>query len=385
MSSDKEQRKFGLIDEASTVVEVNRTPGVEKRPADPATARSPIADVLLRATDALPSFEVPPHAGKALESQEEEPTKDDDTAPRIGEYALVARFPSSANAEVFLGYKVTNFGFIRRAVVKWTDKTRPDYDRVRENLLDEGRAISFIDHPNIVTILDMGDDTSGAYIALEYVSGTDMRRVMGELIDRKDRMPPEHACYVVCEVLRGLQHAHSAKGPDNRSLGIVHRDVNPSNVLISEDGHVKLTDFGTVLMKGRMQDTTAPGMVKGKVRYLAPEYIADQICSNRVDVYSAGVMLFEMLTGTAAFTSNSATSSMMMIVREGIPIKDLRALHLASRLTEIVERSTRRDPDQRFGSASDMCDAIEDWMASEGKFTSPSRFSTYLHMHGLFG
>lgn len=384
MSEKEKGRTFG-IHEASTVVEVNRTQAPQPESTDAKEGGSPITDVLLRATEALPSFEVPPHAGKALQNPEpQEVTDREETAPRIGEYALIARFPSSATAEVFLGYKVTNFGFIRRAVVKWTDKSRHDYDRVRQTLLDESRAISFVDHPNIVTILDLGDDELGTYFAVEYVSGTDLRRVMGELTQRNDRIPPEHACYLICELLRGLAHAHQAIGPDGAPLGIVHRDVNPSNVLISEDGHVKLTDFGTVLMEGRMQDQTAPGMVKGKVRYLAPEYIEDQICSHRVDVYSVGVMLFEMLTGTPAFASSSTTSSMMMIVREGLPMGELKALHVPRDLIDIVQTATHKDPQKRFGSAKDMCDAIEDWMASVGKFVSPSRFSTYLHVHGLF-
>jgi serine/threonine protein kinase len=364
-----EKEKLGIY-EASTVIEAKRVPS--------GTATNEVTK------GELPSIEVPPHASKVLEGSGPKAFKDESTAPRIGEYALIARFPSSATAEVFLGYKVTNFGFIRRAVVKWTDRGRSDYDKIRGTLLDEGRAISFVDHPNIVTILDMGDDDSGAYLALEYVAGTDLRRVMSELGERKDRMPVEHACYLTCELLRGLQHVHLASGPDQRPLNIVHRDVNPSNVLISEDGHIKLTDFGTVLMQGRMQGTTAPGMVKGKVRYLAPEYIADQICSHHVDVYSVGVMLFEMLTGQPAFVTANATASMMQIVRDGLPVRELKAYNTPRELIDIIAKATHKKPQDRFHSAADMCNAIEDWMAAAGKFTSASRFSTYLHAHGLF-
>src|SRR5688572_25996998 len=168
-----EKEKLG-IHEASTVIEHIST----TRPASPADSGSKKEAL---ATEGLPSIAVPPHASKVLEGSGPKVVKDESTAPRIGEYALIARFPSSATAEVFLGYKVTNFGFIRRAVVKWTDRARSDYEKVRDTLLDEGRAISFVDHPNIVTILDMGDDDSGTYIALEYVAGTDLRRVMAEL------------------------------------------------------------------------------------------------------------------------------------------------------------------------------------------------------------
>jgi eukaryotic-like serine/threonine-protein kinase len=372
-----EKEKLSGIHEASTVIEMQRAPSMTTE------RRKPQSEDLATAAGQLPSIEVPPHASKVLEGSGPIP-RDEKTAPRIGEYALIARFPSSATAEVFLGYKVSNFGFIRRAVVKWTDRNRSDYQRVRGTLLDEGRAISFVDHPNIVTILDLGDDDSGTYIAVEYVAGTDLRRVMAELAERKDRMPYEHACFLTCELLRGLQHMHLAVGADQRPLNIVHRDVNPSNVLISEDGHVKLTDFGTVLMQGRVQGTTAPGMVKGKVRYLAPEYIADQICSHHVDVYSVGVMLFEMLTGQPAFVSSNATASMMQIVRDGLPVRELKAYNTPKELIDIVAKATHKKPQDRFHTAAEMCNAIEDWMNSDGKFVSPSRLSSYLQVHGLY-
>ena len=362
-----EERKIGLLGEAATVVDFR----MQKAPE------------ALEGTGDLPQFQVPPHAARMLD-QSPQKKRDEDTAPRIGEYALVARFPSSASADVFLGYKVTPFGIIRRAVVKWTDRRRHDYPLVRQTLLDEARAISFVDHPNIVAVLDFNEDHAGTYLALEYVAGTDLRRVLAELTRRSARMPVIHACYLVAEVARALQHVHSARGPDGTPFNIVHRDVNPSNLLVSEDGHVRLTDFGTVLMDGRAQDKTAPGMVKGKVRYLAPEYIAEQQCTFRVDLYSLGVVLFEMLTGQPVFLSPNNTQAMIRIVREGLPYQHLAATGLPPTLLNVVYRATAREPNDRYGSAAEMCHALEDWMSSAGLFTSPSRFSTYLHAEGLF-
>ena len=117
--------------------------------------------------------------------------------------------------------------------------------------------------------------------------------------------------------------------------------------------HRRLTDFGTVLMQGRVQGTTAPGMVKGKVRYLAPEYIADQNCSHHVDVhsvgvYSVGVVLFEMLTGQPAFVSPNATASMMQIVRDGLPVRELKAYNTPKELIDIVAKATHKKPQDRY-------------------------------------
>ena len=386
--SDK--KKFELIPEAATIVEIKKSippeaPTVANNPLPNSKPPGIVTNVLQHATEALPSIDVPPHAASVLErAPTPTPSPNEATAPRIGEYALIARFPSSSAADVFLGYKVAQFGYIRRAVVKFTGADRADYAHRRQTLLDEARAISFVDHPNIVTLLDVSEETSGTYFAVEYVAGTDLRRILGELTDRKERLPLEQSCYIACEVLRGLEYVHTARGPNGDALGIVHRDVNPSNVLVSEDGHVKLTDFGTVLMSGRMQDKTAPGMVKGKVRYLAPEYIADQTCTSRVDLYSVGAMLFEMVTGRPCFSGNTNASIMMRIVREGLPYGELRERGVPDGLSAIVLNATARHADERFSTATDMVHAIEDWLASDERFVSASRLSTYLHANGLF-
>lgn len=345
-------------------------------------------DALHRATDALPNIDVPPFAERMLETTlhgiASAPADQESTAPRIGEYALVARFPSSATAEVFLGYKTTNFGFIRRAVVKWTDRHRYDYELIRQKLLDEARAISFVDHPNLVSIIDLAEDELGTYVALEYVAGTDLRRVMVELSSRNDRLPLEHTLYMMSEILRGLAHVHVARGPSGQPLNIVHRDVNPSNILISTDGHMKLTDFGAVLMDGRFQDSTAPGTVKGKVRYLAPEYIQSQIATPQVDVYGIGLMLFELLTGRPVFMARDETTAMIKIVREGVPLRELEETGVPRPLQHIVARATSRDPAQRYPTALEMCAVLESWMATEGMFVSPSRLAAYLSSYGLY-
>lgn len=390
------------IDNAPTVVESDaRTsdvgeethelsvgPLAARHAAGPARpGRAPIPEQVTEVQRAVQAL--PPMDGSIplLDRAREPPAErlDEQTAPRIGEYALVARFRSSSTADVFLGYKSSRFGFLRRAVVKWTDRHRYDYETVRQKLLDEARAISFIEHPNIVTILDLAEDAVGTYLALEYVPGTDLRRVMVQLNERGARLPAAHACLVATAVLRGLEHVHSARGPDGAPLCIVHRDVNPSNVLISEDGHVKLTDFGAVLMQGRLQAETAPGLVKGKVRYLAPEYITNQECTSHVDIYSVGVMLFEMLTGTPCFLAKDETATMFKIVSEGLPFEDLRRAGVDAELERIIQRATRRDPLQRHTSALEMVGELEAWMESSGIFTTPTRFARYLQAQGLMG
>ena len=363
-----------LSDEAPTSVE-----SVES--VDAASPRE-----ISQATEALPTIEVPPHAPRVLaDAGRKPPIPQQDSAPRVGEYVLVARFPSSTTADVFLGYKQSNFGFVRRAVVKWVDPRRPDFDSARNSLLDEARALSFLDHPNVVSVLDVVDNELGVMLALEYVAGTDLRRVIRTLNRRGDRMPVGPAVFIVCEVLRALAHAHAARDPDGQPLNLVHRDVNPSNVLIAEDGYVKLGDFGTVLMQGRLQNQTGRGLVKGKVRYLAPEYILDQVATQRVDFYSTGVMLFEMLTGRPCFSAENATQTMLRIVRDGLAYEDLRKVQVPERLIDIIAKTTNRDPNERPATARAMATQLEDWMQSQGHFASSGRLADYLSGASLYG
>ena len=374
------------LEDAPTKIEVAKSP-TEARTHVPA-AFEPGTSAFDEATDALPAIgEAPrtaaePSANKGRRFPAAPDTES--TAPRLGEYVLVARFPSSAFCDVYLGYKPSHFNVVRRAVVKWVSATRADFERAREALLDEARAMSLLDHPCVVSVLDVADETHGTTLALEYVAGTDLRRVVRALHRRGARLAPPLAVFITIEVLRALAHAHAAHDPDGAPLNLVHRDVNPSNVLIAEDGDIKLSDFGTVLMSGRLQTQTARGMVKGKVRYLAPEYILDNIATQRVDLYSAGVMLFEMLTGKPCFSSDSPTSAMVKIVKEGLPYTDLSAAGVSSELISIIEKCTAREPNERPASARGMADRLEAWMRQHGGYVSANTLADHLYSASLY-
>lgn len=320
----------------------------------------------------LPRLESTSDGRKVPAAPEEE-----EGLPRVGDYVLVARFPSSASADVFLGYKTTPFGFLRRAVVKWVARSRPEYELARVGLNDEARALSAMDHPNVVTILDHSEDATGSYLAVEYVEGLDLRRMLVEHSAYHEYMPLEHSCYVVAELLRGLDHVHSRE-VDGQRLEIVHRDVSPSNILLGRDGRVKLIDFGTVRMHGRSQEDTGPGMVKGKVRYLAPEYVAKGICTAACDVYGAGVVLFELLVSGPAFTTTGDIDTMLAIVREGLDYSRLEEVQVPGILIEVVKMATQRDPDNRFAQAGAFVRALEEAMQRMELFASPTRFADSL-------
>jgi serine/threonine-protein kinase len=302
---------------------------------------------------------------------------------QIGPYQVVGLLGGGSMATLYVANKVCRFGQVHRNVIKRVNRARPDASMLQEMLLDEARAMAYFDHPNLVALQDVGEDEQGAYIALEFVDGTDLKRVNARLRTRREALPFELACFVVAEVLRGLHHAHTANDHDGTHLDIVHRDVNPSNVLISRSGHVKLTDFGVVRMKERVQQKTEPGLVKGKYAYLAPEYIAGGPCSVRTDLYAAGVMLFELLTGRECYTGRSAYEVMWKIVNKGVPLYRLDREGVPEDLRRIVERATAMDPEQRYREAQDMANALEAWMVRNRRHATPWVLSVFFERHHL--
>lgn len=310
----------------------------------------------------------------------------DSTTPHpavIGPFQVVGLLGGGSMATLYVANRLGRYGYVQRAVLKRVNRARPDAELLQQMLLDEARAMAFFKHPNLVTLLDVDEDENGPYLALEYVDGTDLKRVNARLRTRREALPFELACFMVAEVLRGLHHAHRATDSEGRPLEIVHRDVNPSNVLISRSGHVKLTDFGVVRMRDRVQSKTEPGLVKGKYAYLAPEYIAGNPCSVRTDIYAAGVMLFELLTGRECFTGKSAYEVMWKIVNKGVPMHRLDREEVPGDLKRIVERATAMESDDRYASAQDMANALEAWMVRNRRHATPWVLSVFFERHGL--
>lgn len=309
-----------------------------------------------------------------------------DPAPRqLGPYRVFARFAGSGMSDVYLGKKRSPFGFVRLAVIKHLPRSSPQFEQKRQMLFDEARALAYLDHPNLVTLLDADEDATGVFLCLEYVDGTDLRSVNAALRARGEALPFELAGFIAVEVLRGLHHAHTAERPDGASLRIVHRDVNPSNILIARTGHLKLTDFGVVHMQDRLQAPTQPGLVKGKFAYLAPEYIQGRPVDARMDTYGAGVVLFELLTGRSLFSGDNAHDIMRRIVAHDVRLDRLAREGVPEPVSAIVERALALDPAQRYATAEDMANALETWLIRSELHASPWILAAFFRQHQLFG
>ncbi len=297
---------------------------------------------------------------------------------KLGRYQITKAYHSDMVDGVFLAYTTCQHGLATQAVLKWANRARPNYQAKQETLLDEARALSLIHHPNIVRFLGSEENATGCYIAIEYVPGTDLRTVLSELARNEQRMPASMACFMTVHILRGLDHAHRALDESGRPLQIVHRDVTPSNILLCHEGHLKLTDFGVVRMRDRQQPETLPGLVKGKFRYMAPEYVSGSSPSPVSDIYSVGVTLFELLTSKHAFSGTERRNIFKEIIDQGLDLSPMQTCGLAEPLISVVRQATHRDPRRRFESAGQMADVLEGWLSREGTYISPTSISVLL-------
>ena len=287
-------------------------------------------------------------------------------ARRIGRYTLCDPLAIGGMAEVFLGRSRGPVGFARTVAVK---RLHPHYARDREfatMFADEARLTARLRHPNIVSTLDVLTEDADMYLVMEYEHGESIARIAERIPDR--RVPPTIAASIITGVLGGLHAAHEATDPGGAPLHIVHRDVTPQNVMVGIDGVARILDFGVAKSKSNLHKTKL-GQLKGKPPYMAPEQVTGSTIDRRVDVFAAGVVLWEMLTGRRLFRGDSLTSTLaaVMLMEADAPstgsssngraiASDFQILH---ELDEVVLCALAKHSDERFATAKEMAVAVE--------------------------
>jgi len=232
----------------------------------------------------------------------------------MARYELVERIGMGGMAEIYRGKAIAGGGFEKPVAIKRILPHLSQDKRFVELLITEAKTLSSLRHRNIVQIYDVGLGDDGQYfLVMEYVDGTDLGALYESCEKRGRRLPISVALHVAGEVCEALDHAHRARGPGGEPLGLVHRDVSPSNVLLSRSGEVKLTDFG---IAKRTEEVTGHGGVRGKFAYISPEQAHNTHVDGRSDVYSVGIMLYELVTGSRLF-SDLPDFDALRAVREG--------------------------------------------------------------------
>jgi phosphate transport system substrate-binding protein len=296
-------------------------------------------------------------------------------------YVLVTPLGSGGMADVFLTVARGHAGFHKLIVVK---RLRADFAANREYralLLDEARLAGRLRHANVVQTFEVGEYAGHDFIAMEYLDGQPVSAIVAKTSAANDPIPPPLALTMVSELLSGLQYAHDFVDYDGRALGIVHRDVSPQNVFVTYGGEVKLVDFG--LAKARLQRAeTEVGILKGKLAYMAPEQITRGNVDRRVDVFAAGIVLWELLTGRRLFAADQPAATLRNVTHA--PIAAPSSFGRGdSRLDGIVMKALARDPAARFQSATEMRDAIDE-MIERSEWRRPRAEERGAWLSGLF-
>jgi tRNA A-37 threonylcarbamoyl transferase component Bud32 len=275
-----------------------------------------------------------------------------------GRYRLLRPIAQGGMATVWLGEDTL---LSRRIAIKTLHQALAAEPTVRTRFRNEAISSASIEDPGIVAIYDAGDDDGVVYIVMEYVEGRDLRR----LLDERGTLPVGAASHIAERVALALDQAHGH--------GIVHRDVKPANVLVADDGRVKVTDFGIAKAASLRDDLTSTGTVLGTARYLAPEQVRGDATDARVDVYATGLLLYEMLTGRLPFRGD--TDMATALARLTVPPAPLPA-SVPRGVAAIVERCLADDPARRFPTAGALASALAS--AADGDLTTPNEVTSTL-------
>jgi serine/threonine protein kinase len=272
-------------------------------------------------------------------------------AARLGRYTLLRPLGAGGMAELFLARADGIEGFAKLVAVKRILPHKATNERFVRMLLNEARLVAGLDHPNIAQVHDIGLEQGEYFFAMEYVHGQDLARVLRRAPAHKLRL--ENALHIAIGVCAGLHCAHIARDSTGRSLDIVHRDVSPSNVLVSYQGAVKLVDFG-VAKATTLVSETREGVIKGKYGYMSPEQCLGDALDRRSDVFAVGILLWEMTIGRRLYMFKGELASLQRIVYRDATTPSTHDPAYPPELERIVMRALARDPRQRYQSAEQL-------------------------------
>jgi serine/threonine protein kinase len=287
----------------------------------------------------------------------------------FGKYFLLERINVGGMAEVFRAKAFGVEGFERLVAVK---RILPNIAEDKEFIrmfIEEAKLAVQLNHANIAQIFDLGVVDGAYYIALEHVHGRDLRGTFDRCRQQGEAMPVAQACFIVMKVCEGLDYAHNKRDQSGREISLVHRDVSPQNVLVSFEGEVKLIDFGIAKAAGKGSKTQA-GILKGKFGYMSPEQVRGLPIDRRSDVFSCGIVLYELLTGERLFVGESDFSTLEKVRNVEILPPSTYNRKIPDELERIVLKALAKDTEDRYQNAIDLHDELQAFVYTAGEFYS---------------
>ena len=289
----------------------------------------------------------------------------------FGRYQLIERLAVGGMAELFKARVVGAHGFQKPVVIKKILPHLAADASFVAMFIDEAKITARLDHPKIAQVLELGTIDEQMYIAMEFVDGPDVLALLRACAHRKQVLPVHIGVHIAAEILDALEYAHHARDDDGTALSIVHRDISPSNVLISRRGDVKLADFGIAHAVERQQKTQA-GTLKGKYGYMSPEQVVGGDLDGRSDLFSVGIVLAEMLMGRRLFTAPNELDVLLMVRDVKLDRLDKYGAAIPEDLRAILLRALHRDAKDRYVSAAAFRDALIEWLFSHRLRVGPS-------------
>lgn len=281
----------------------------------------------------------------------------------FGRYQLLEKIGAGGMAEIFCAKAQGAEGFERLVAIKRINPNLVHDEQFLTMFIDEANISSQLNHPNICQIFDLGAVNEQYYIALEHIHGRDLKAIFRALVRTGRTMPVEHACWIAAQMCEGLHYAHNCTGPDDEPLNLVHRDISLQNILVSFTGDVKLIDFGIAKAAGRSTQTQA-GFVKGKFAYMSPEQLRGLPVDRRSDVFSTGIVLFELLTGQRLFLAESTIATVRKVRDAVVTPPSTLNRGIPAELEQILLRALSKHREDRFQDAADLADALRDFARS---------------------
>jgi eukaryotic-like serine/threonine-protein kinase len=307
-----------------------------------------------------------------------------DSLPRtFGRYVLFDLVGKGGMAEIYLARQTMQLGGSRLCVVKQILGGLAGESRFGEMLVREAKLAARLTHANVVQVLDLGREDDRLFISMEYVEGFDLNDLLGRCSRAKVPLPFELSVHVVREALRGLDYAHRRKSDDGELLGIVHRDVSPSNLLLSFDGEVKVCDFGIARANGTIDGDGAGSdtdeALRGKAGYMSPEQARNQAVDARADVFALGIVLWELVAGRRMYRAGEERASLLEQARRAdVPELPERGLPEESELRAIIGKALATDRDARYPSAGAMLRDLDAYAARAKLMTSSLQLGDWL-------
>ncbi len=293
-----------------------------------------------------------------------------------GKYTLIRKLRASGMAEVWLARQHGTEGFAKDVVIKRILPHLAEDDKLVTMFLDEARIAANLNHPNVVQIFDLGNDGRNYFIAMEYIRGHDLEQIQDQLKQRRMPFPLELAVQMISNTCLGLAYAHDCKTADGTPMQVVHRDVSPQNVLVSEAGVVKLIDFG--IAKARTSSTrTQVGHTKGKICYMSPEQMMARELDRRSDIFSLGVVMYEMVCGVKPFDGENLLACYHKM-KQGIPDPRTYRDDIPDSLASIVMKALAYDRENRYPTATALRYELQRYLNNEGVSVGPEHLADFL-------